>query len=199
MSCLTTLLRLDLSPNLTGGVSGRLGLTRFPSLNLVDRTPPRSRFLHGWGMSFPATLGCSRRFRCRPQGAYRWHLSGHLAWDPSGVMSNHLSCATNGAVRRAIVYTDSQSVCRIVLESWRNSGTVFPQVCRLTTGIFGRSFFPWPGVLIWTLSELGGSRGMSIIVPPLVWIRFMPGSTTGWTLLLRRLWAVTSRRCSSTW
>ena len=35
-----TILRLDLSPSLTGGVSGRLGL------NLVDLTPPRSRFFN---------------------------------------------------------------------------------------------------------------------------------------------------------
>ena len=107
-----------------------------------------------------------------------------------------VSCAL-GSVQ-SFTRTPSRSAV-LQLESWRNSETVFPQVCHLTTGIFVRSFFPWPGVLIWTLSELGGSRGMSIIVPPLVWIRFMPGSTTGWTLLLRRLWAVTSRRCSSTW
>ena len=71
-------------------------------------------------MSFPATLGCSRRFRCRPQGACRWYFfqviwHGILPGSCQTIFRAELlavSCAL-GSVRRAIVYTDSQSVCRI--------------------------------------------------------------------------------------
>ena len=96
-----TILCLDLSPSLTGGVSGRLGLTRFPSLNLVDLTPPRSRFFTRIGHVFSRDTRLFAPLQVPPSGRMQMVLfSGHLAWDPSGVMSNHFSCGTIGGFVR---------------------------------------------------------------------------------------------------
>jgi len=57
-----TILRLDLSPSLTGGVSGRLGL------NLVDLTPPRSRFFTRIGHVFSRDTRLFASLQVPPSG-----------------------------------------------------------------------------------------------------------------------------------
>ena len=101
-----TILCLDLSPSLTGGVSGRLGLTRFPSLNLVDLTPPRSRFFTRIGHVFSRDTRLFAPLQVPPSGRMQmvlfqviWH--GILPGSCQTIFRAELlavSCALIGSV-----------------------------------------------------------------------------------------------------